>query len=198
MTAEWPPHGFVQAPAGHCPGMSEGNGATTAARVGEDVREVSEQIARDYGREDRPLGGYLAVMGVYSAAVAGLAAVGRARGIRFPKRISVSDLALLAVAVNVLVRFAPAEPRSERWVSVGSAFVVLSWAVMSEIFRLYVASVASFRSPWGTFVTVLVLTTYVNLSAIVFLVGVEADELIRKDATPGEKGLFERVRSAFG
>jgi len=107
-------------------------------------------------------------------------------------------LALLAVAVNVLVRFAPAEPRSERWVSVGSAFVVLSWAVMSEIFRLYVTSVASFRSPWGTFVTGLVLTTYVNLSAIVFLVGVEADELIRKDATPGEKGLFERVRSAFG
>jgi hypothetical protein len=28
------------------------------------------------------------------------------------------------------------------------------------------------RSPWGTFVTVLVLTTYINLSAIVFLVGV--------------------------
>lgn len=107
-------------------------------------------------------------------------------------------LALLALAVNVLVRFAPAAPRSERWVSAGSAFVVLSWAVMSEIFRLYVTSVASFRSPWGTFVTVLVLTTYINLSAIVFLVGVQGDELIRKDATPGERGLFERVRSAFG
>jgi membrane protein len=107
-------------------------------------------------------------------------------------------LALLAVAVNVLVRFAPAEPRSERWLSLGSAFIVISWAVMSEIFRLYVTSVASFRSPWGTFVTFLVLTTYVNISAVVFLVGVQADELIRKDATPGEKGLFERVRSAFG
>jgi membrane protein len=107
-------------------------------------------------------------------------------------------LALLALAVNVIVRFAPAEPRAERWVSVGSMFIVLSWAVMSEIFRLYVTSVASFRSPWGTFVTFLVLTNYVNLSAIVFLVGVQADELIRKDATPGEKGLFERVRSAFG
>jgi membrane protein len=107
-------------------------------------------------------------------------------------------LALLAVAVNVLVRFAPAEPRSERWLSVGSAFIVVSWAVMSVIFRVYVTSVASFRSPWGTFVTILVLTTYINLSAIVFLVGVQADELIRKDATPGEKGLFERVRSAFG
>jgi uncharacterized BrkB/YihY/UPF0761 family membrane protein len=98
----------------------------------------------------------------------------------------------------VLVRFAPAKPRAERWVSLGSAFVVISWAVMSEIFHIYVTTVASFRSPWGTFVTFLVLTSYMNISAIVFLVGVQADELIRKDATPGEKGLFERVRSAFG
>lgn len=107
-------------------------------------------------------------------------------------------LVLLGLAVNVLVRFAPAEPRSERWVSIGSAFVVVSWAVMSVIFRLYVSYVASFRSPWGTFVTILVLTAYINISAIVFLVGVQADEPIRKDATPGEKGLFERMRSAFG
>jgi len=83
-------------------------------------------------------------------------------------------------------------------ISIGSAFVVLSWAAMSVIFRVYVTSVASFRSPWGTFVTILVLTTYVNLSAIVFLVGVQTDELIRKDATPGERGLFERMRAAFG
>jgi membrane protein len=107
-------------------------------------------------------------------------------------------LVLLGLAVNVLVRFAPAEPRSERWVSVGSAFIVVSWALMSVIFRIYVTSAASFRSTWGTFVTILVLTSYINISAIVFLVGVQADELIRKDATPGEKGLFERMRSAFG
>jgi membrane protein len=106
-------------------------------------------------------------------------------------------LALLGIAVNLLLRFAPAEPRSERWVSVGSAFIVLVWAVMSVVFRWYVTSVASFRSAWGTFVTILVLTTYLNISAVVFLVGAEADEFARKDATPGEKGLFDRVRAAF-
>jgi uncharacterized BrkB/YihY/UPF0761 family membrane protein len=82
-------------------------------------------------------------------------------------------------------------------VSVGSAFIVLVWALMSVVFRWYVTSVASFRSAWGTFVTILVLTTYLNISAIVFLVGAEADELARKDATRGEKGLFDRVRAAF-
>ena len=110
----------------------------------------------------------------------------------------IAGLALLGVAVNLLLRFAPAEPRPERWVSIGSAFIVLIWAVMSVSFRWYVTSVASFRSAWGTFVTILVLTTYLNLSAIVFLVGAEADELARKDATPGEKGLFDRMRAAFG
>jgi membrane protein len=107
-------------------------------------------------------------------------------------------LVLLGIAVTVLLRFAPAEPRSERWVSVGSAFIVLSWAVMSVIFRVYVTSIASFKTAWGTFLTILVLTTYINLSAIVFLVGAQADELVRKDATPGEKGLFQRVRAALG
>jgi membrane protein len=107
-------------------------------------------------------------------------------------------LILFGTAVNVLMRFAPVEPRSERWVSVGSAFIVVSWAVMSVIFRVYVTSIASFKSAWGTFVTILVLTTYINISAIVFLVGAQADELVRKDATPGERGLFQRVRAAFG
>ena len=50
----------------------------------------------------------------------------------------------------------------------------------------------------GRFVTILALTTYINISAIVFLVGAQADELVRKDASRGEKGLFERMRAAFG
>jgi uncharacterized BrkB/YihY/UPF0761 family membrane protein len=57
---------------------------------------------------------------------------------------------------------------------------------------------AKLGDAWGTFVTILVLTTYINISAIVFLVGAQADELVRKDANPGEKGLFERMRAAFG
>jgi membrane protein len=107
-------------------------------------------------------------------------------------------LVLLGAAVNVLLRFAPANPRPERWLSGGSAFIIASWAVMSVVFRVYVTSIASFKTAWGTFVTILVLTTYINISAIVFLVGAQADELVRKDATPGEKGLFQRLRAAFG
>jgi hypothetical protein len=43
-----------------------------------------------------------------------------------------------------------------------------------------------------------VLTAYITISAIVFLVGAQADELVRQNASPGEKGLFERMGAAFG
>lgn len=105
---------------------------------------------------------------------------------------------LVGTAVNVLIRFAPAEHRSEGWVSLGTAFIVLAWVAASLIFRWYVTSVASFRSTWGSFVAALILTGYLYTSAIVFLVGVQADELIRKDATRGEKGMFKRLRAALG
>lgn len=105
---------------------------------------------------------------------------------------------LLGLAVNVLIRFAPSEHRSEGWVSLGTAFIVVAWVAASLIFRWYVASVASFPSACGSFVAALILTGYLYTSAIVFLVGVQADELIRKDTTAGEKGMFKRVRAALG
>jgi membrane protein len=105
---------------------------------------------------------------------------------------------LVGVAVNVLIRFSPAEHRSEGWVSLGTAFIVAAWVVATLIFRWYVTSVASFRSAWGSFVAVLILTGYLYTSAIVFLVGVQADELMRKDTSAGEKGMIKRVRAALG
>ena len=80
----------------------------------------------------------------------------------------------------------------------GSGFTVIAWVIASLIFRVYVADAANFRSTIGTFVVFLVLTAYLYTIAIIFLVGVQADELIRKDATSGERGLFGRLRAALG
>lgn len=105
---------------------------------------------------------------------------------------------LLSAAVASLVRFAPSKPRSQGWVSLGSGFIVVAWIVATLIFRWWVTSVASFRSAWGSFVAVFVLTTYLYVSAIIFLVGVQADELVRKDVTAGERGILDRLRAALG
>ena len=105
---------------------------------------------------------------------------------------------LLGLAVELLVRFAPAEPRAKRWVTLGSAFTVVAWLVATLIFRVYVESVANFRSTIGTFVALFILTAYLYTTAIIFLVGVQADELIRKDAARGERGVWDHVRAALG
>ena len=104
----------------------------------------------------------------------------------------------VAIAVELLVRFAPAERRPKKWVSLGSAFTVVAWIVASLIFRVYVSSVANFRSTFGSFVAVLVLTAYLYTTAIIFLVGVQADELIRAAPARGEHGFFGRIAAALG
>ena len=62
--------------------------------------------------------------------------------------------------------------------SFGAVLVVVAWLVSGLLFRLYVTDVASFRSAWGTLVLALVVMNFVYVNAIVFLVGVQLDELL--------------------
>ncbi|MEU5263848.1 DUF1360 domain-containing protein [Amycolatopsis sp. NPDC021455] len=66
--------------------------------VGE-VTEKAKRIQRGYaGEADRPLAGYLGVMGVYGAFVGGLTVLGRAVGARLPRRFGLGDTVLLGAA----------------------------------------------------------------------------------------------------
>jgi|SRR5919109_1837212 membrane protein len=103
-------------------------------------------------------------------------------------------LALLGVAVGLLVHFAPVKRRAERWVGLGTVLVVVTWAVTALIFRWFVSSIANFRSASGILAAFLVLTTFVYTSSIIFLVGVQLDELLRKDAASRDHGLIDRLR----
>jgi len=87
-------------------------------------------------------------------------------------------IVLLGLTVAVVVRYGGYRPRSKTWVSIGSGAIVAAWVVLSLAFKWFVASVASYRSGPGILVAFLILTTYVYASAIVFLVGVQLDELV--------------------
>jgi len=100
-------------------------------------------------------------------------------------------LALLAGALGVLMRFAPVEPRSNSWVTGGSLLVIVAWVGASMIFKLLVTEVLNFKTATGSLGVFLVLTGYVYTSSIIFLVGVELDELLREDATEGQRGVLE-------
>jgi len=87
-------------------------------------------------------------------------------------------LVLLGFAVAVLVRVAPVREQPLRWASFGSVLVVGAWVVAGLVFRVYVKDVASFTTAWGSLVLVLVLTAFLYVNSIIFLVGVQLDELI--------------------
>jgi membrane protein len=99
-------------------------------------------------------------------------------------------LALLALAVGLLMRFAPAKPRTKRWASVGSLMVILAWVAASMIFKLFVTDVANFKTATGSLAVFLVLSGYIYTSSIIFLVGVELDELFRQATTGDERGVL--------
>jgi len=59
---------------------------------------------------------------------------------------------------------------------------------MSALFGLWSTSIASYKSASGNLAVFLVLTVYVWLSAAIFLVGVELDELAREsDKAPSRR-----------
>jgi membrane protein len=89
-------------------------------------------------------------------------------------------VAVLTLVVGLLVRIAPAEHPEPRWASAGSLLVIGSWLVASLIFRVWIKYVADFKTPIGSLAGLLILTGYLFVSAIVFLVGVQLDELLRK------------------
>ncbi|TDQ00949.1 DUF1360 domain-containing protein [Labedaea rhizosphaerae] len=67
--------------------------------IAERVKKAAHQVQQAYaGSEERPLGGYLAVMGAYGGVATGLVALGKATGARLPDRWTVGDAAMLGVA----------------------------------------------------------------------------------------------------
>jgi membrane protein len=88
---------------------------------------------------------------------------------------------LLGLAIGLIVRYGPAEHPQARWASAGSVLVIGSWIVASVAFRLWVSSVANFKTAIGSLTFFLVLSAYVFVSAVIFLIGIQLDEILRKD-----------------
>jgi membrane protein len=90
--------------------------------------------------------------------------------------------AFLAAAVAVVVRVAPVEHPGTRFASAGGTLVVVAWLVESALFAAYVRYVGNYRSATGNLLLFLVVTSYLYISSIVFLVGAQLDEFLREAA----------------
>ena len=87
---------------------------------------------------------------------------------------------LLGVAIGALVRYAPAEHPRPRWASAGSIAIVVAWILLSLVFRVWVTTVSNFKTGIGLLTAFLVLGAYIYCSVLVFILGVQLDELLRK------------------
>ena len=64
----------------------------------------------------------------------------------------------------------------------------------SLLFSWYVGGPANFKSASGALIVFLVLAAYLYTASIIFLVGIQLDELLRKDASPNERGIIDLLR----
>jgi hypothetical protein len=80
----------------------------------QELGELADRAAREQAEyangEDRPLAGYVGVLGVYAAVMAVFAAVMRLTGRRLPERFDARDLALIAVATHKVSRLIARDP----------------------------------------------------------------------------------------
>ncbi len=92
-------------------------------------------------------------------------------------------LALLATAVWLLIRYATADRHPLAWSGVGTVFVVGLWILASLAFGLYATYVADYGSVFGGLATIWVLLTYLYLSSLALLFGIQLDSCVRSAAT---------------
>jgi membrane protein len=89
--------------------------------------------------------------------------------------------ALLALAVGLLVHYAPGVRRPLPWVSFGTLLVIAGWIGMSVGFWVYLTQIADYDTIFGHLATLIVLMAYLYAVAVVFLAGAQIDAVVRRE-----------------
>lgn len=82
---------------------------------------------------------------------------------------------LLVAFAGILFIGPNVEHRRWRFFTYGSVFAVIVWLLASGVFSLYVSQFGSYNKAWGALAAVVVLLTWLWLSALALLLGAEID-----------------------
>jgi membrane protein len=100
-------------------------------------------------------------------------------------------LALIAAAgIATLYRYAPDRDAAKwSWLTPGSAFAALGWGALTAGFGIYVANFGNYNATYGSLGAVVVLLTWLYLSALILLLGAELNSELEhqtaRDTTAG-------------
>jgi len=101
-------------------------------------------------------------------------------------------LTLVAAAIAAtLYRFAPSrEDAKWVWITPGSLFAAVVWLLLTLAFTFYVTSITDYNVTYGSLGTIIVLLSWIYLSAYALVVGAELNSEIEhqtaKDSTTGK------------
>ncbi len=106
--------------------------------------------------------------------------------------------ALVALAVAIVFYFAPDAEQQWVWITPGSVVATVLWILVSLGFKLYVAKFGSYNATYGTIGGIIVLLTWLYVSALAILAGAELNAEIEHASPygkdPGEKRIGEKKK----
>ena len=89
-------------------------------------------------------------------------------------------LLLLWSTITLVVGVAPADARPPGRLTFGSTLVILAWLGSSAVLGWYLTSIARYGTVFGALATIVVILTYIYVSSIALLTGVQLDALIHR------------------
>ncbi len=202
--------------------LSGGSGFWLTLGVGLAVWEVSGAIRAVMGSLNLIYGtpesrstpkriGISIVLAIATTIALGLAIVALQLGPEIANRIGLTSgvaiffarwvgaILLMTGVVVMLIRFAPARHQRRSLISVSAVVVTAAWIVTTLLFDWYATTVASYKSLFGNLSIVIVLMTYLYVSVLTFLLGVQVDALLRgyaRGSTPTGRRRAEASRAS--
>ena len=95
-----------------------------------------------------------------------------------------------AAVAATLYRFAPSREQARwAWITPGSLFAAVAWLLLTLMFSFYVTSVTDYNVTYGSLGTIIVLLSWIYLSAYALIFGAELNSEVEhqtaKDSTTG-------------
>ncbi|MEA5602393.1 YihY/virulence factor BrkB family protein [Nostoc sp. UHCC 0252] len=102
-------------------------------------------------------------------------------------------LSIVAVAFSFIYRYGPSAWNSGTPMMPGAILAAVFWAILSALFRLYVANFGNYNKVYGAVGAVIVLMLWLSMSAAVLLIGDQLNVTVGEDIRPTQRNLTKNI-----